>query len=325
MTQLNSPKLEKFERGVVFRIARGMPLIVAILSTLLLVVAGAALLFSFLPPARVTVAESPSTPPPVRITPEDIEAYLASQEMAKEASNKKNEGARPGTSVPKSSSQPPASKEAIDLATRLHAARTAATKHGIPWLDKTERYCKDRARYLTNYCFEWGTRVTVRGFGPLLTTVLELYDTDTPTETAVALDTNESYLVNPSNHAEKIAILDELIGILNTVPSKDAAKLAFAWGELRIQKEQARQQEIQREAARIAQAQREADMAYEMALTERRETRKEALWGLLVSLGTIFTTGIILAVLAIERNTRAIRLHAATFQQAREQTVPYGN
>ena len=183
----------------------------------------------------------------------------------------------------------------------------------MPWTNSTERYCADA--YL-GYCLDYATRVTRRGVGPTVLQVVGLYDVPGASEErAAAQRSSESYLVDPSNAKEKTTALAEAVTMIKEFPAEQRMTALATWADLRTTREQERRAKIANaEATAAAERARATETRIERE-EARREARRNAILGAGGALSSLFVIGLILAVLAIERNTRL--LHAIHASDAR--------
>lgn len=316
--------LETLEDGFVFRVARGIPLVAASLGIAVLAVSLIIFLVSLIQPMRPKVQEAPPQPPPVEINVSDIMAYMAEEKGAGEASNVGSaESGRVGSE--RKGVETEANEAAVAVARALHRVRGVAAKHGVMWLDETERYCASQ-RIFGSGCIRYATRVAKPGLESLLLEHLERFDAGSRTQSVSVPGTQVRYTINYTNHDEKARIINELVGILEAAPAGRGEEIAFAWIELRDRRESERRAQFAAARRQVAQANQAAQRAYEERLERMERRRERGVQGMAVALTIIFLTGLILAVLAIERNTRALRMHAILLQQGGRQasssTVP---
>jgi type VI protein secretion system component VasF len=115
-----------------------------------------------------------------------------------------------------------------------------------------------------------------------------------------------TYTVNPSNAKTKTTLLQELRTVLSAGSTREPRALAIAWLELRERHDRERNELIRKEADRVALERAAAQARHEAALAERRERLNAALKALGAGLGALVVLGLSLAILSIERNTRAL-------------------
>jgi len=167
----------------------------------------------------------------------------------------------------------------------------------------TERYCTNSYRY---YCFSWSTRTVRRGLEPVISSVLALYDAGEESVRATVPEVGESYRVNVTNADTKKRVLTELAFVIDSFPTAERADAVRVWATLRAEEEGLRNLAIASAKQASQDAFAESLRIEAMEREERAEARHQALAGTGAALGAIFAIGMVLAVLAIERNTRAL-------------------
>lgn len=292
--------LERFERTVVFRVARALPLAFAMLATAGVALAVVAAGFSLVPAFRPGDPRPADVPPPVAISAGDVTNYLAAIRNAQAAQPATQPVGGAGQRAPAGPLAP--SADAVSVAEHLDAVRSVALTRGLPWEDLRETVCES---LWGQTCFRYGERVIVRGVGPMVVALLGAYDTADTREVVTVGGGENSYRVNSSNAGEKVIVLQELASILRDLPQPTSATVE-AWATLRQEREQERRNAIAAEEARVLSEAAEAELAYQAKLAARSTLRRTAMMAGLAGLVALLTAGLLLAVLAIERNTRAI-------------------
>jgi len=290
--------LDRFEKDVVLRIARTAPLLLAGLAMAMLVIAAVVLVVSLVPPRRPADPAPAEAPPVVALGVEDVERYLSEIERARESTAK----AAPAPRSSIGTWEPSAS--ALALANEIHRTRVALEEKGIAWESRYRTECVER---IFGTCINTRRRVVTQGLGDRILAVLSLHDTADTTETVRIEAEQATYTVNPSNVETKTALLEELRTLLAAESAREPQTLATAWLELREQYDRERIERIRQEAERVAAEAAAARTRHEEALINRRERLTAALAGLGIGFTALIVLGLGLAVLSIERNTRALR------------------
>jgi hypothetical protein len=291
-----------FEQRFVFRITRGLPLLWAGLATLVLAGAALGFVYSFAPVIKARAPEPSQPPPEVSILPAEVQALLAAR-TPPPASPPAPTSTRPAAFQGTPRTTDPA---AVQIAQEIHRFRTWAEGRKLAWADRRERYCN--YSYFGN-CYDWRTRVAERGVGPFVIGVLDRYNSDSrQADVEVATPQgSEGYRVNPSNSAKKIEVLGELIVVAEASAQGRERPTVEAWAELRQQREADREYAIAAEETRIQQAIAEIEMTYAAKQAERLGLRLSAMKAIGAAIGALFMAGLILIIVAIERNTRTLQ------------------
>jgi hypothetical protein len=293
-------QVERFERSVVFRYARVLPIVLAALATVTGVGAILMVTYSLIPPTRAKVTPAGPPPPAVTVSREDVLAYLKAVDVPDSAIASPPPPSTVAAAGSTTNSGP--SAEAITLAKKLHQLRGVAASRDLPWTDESTQVCT--SGYM-DQCYSYDTRIVAKGVGPAVLGVLKQYD-NTDVREEVQIDgSDQSYVVNASNVEIKLALLSEITSILQTSPRGNRS-LASAWAQLRHDKENARQQAIDAESMRVNAETVENEIKYAAAQAKRVVVRWTSTRALLGALAGLVGTGLLLAVLAIERNTRAV-------------------
>lgn len=289
--------LDRFEKDLILPIARGAPLLLAGLAFALLAMATVVLIISLVPPRRPAEPQPAEAPPVVALDIDAVEAYIAEQERTKESTEKAAPAASDGSAAPEPSA------DAVALAREIHSTRVVLEEKGVAWETRYRTECVER---LFGVCFQTRRRVVTQGLGDRLFGVLSLHDEGDTKETVQLEPENVTYTVNPSNAKTKTTLLQELRTVLSAGSTREPRALAIAWLELRERHDRERNELIRKEADRVALERAAAQARHEAALAERRERLNAALKALGAGLGALVVLGLSLAILSIERNTRAL-------------------
>jgi len=288
---------DKIERGFIFRFGRSVPLSVACLAGVMLIAATAVAVYSVVPPTERPVRPIADPPAPVAISAIDLETVM----LAEPAEPLETEVAASRPSAP------PA--EAIALAGLQDSLREILAAGSIPWVNRYESVCTYRGT-LTGTCYRWSRRLVSIGAGERVSELLELYDTGWPQTYEVTLSDRRparTYLVSSSGVDSKSSAIHEAIALLSDLVPSQRREGFDVWLRLRNDRERARQVAIQSEERRFAAEQRQAQAEAAAALAEKQLVRGVALLVAGAAVGTILLAGLLLALLAIERHTRALQ------------------
>lgn len=277
-------RLEDFERSIVFRSARFLPLFLCAMATLLLAGAGVALAYSLMPSWDPREPGSVKEPPLAAVTRAEVDEYLRLKaQLSAPPVRQADTAAR---------SAPRASDAAVAIANELHVLRTLTAERQLPWEDQ----------YVD--IGWWQRRKVASGVGDSIRPLLTRFDEGNVRET---VQTGGSrYRINPSRHETKVAIIREAQTILSGTTTTEARQTFQGWLELRTAREDARAQEYKREQERVLRAYQEAKAAHEAALVRKRGARGFAVVAAGLALAGFMLFGLVLAVLAIERHTRLL-------------------
>lgn len=291
---------DKFERGLVLRVGRAVPLTLAAAACLALAGAVAVLLYTAIPTRGVREPAAVVVPAEVAVTAADIRAALAPPPGAAPAS----------TSASAAAGQAPAdsgpSEGARAVALAVHQIRALIPESTAPWRDVYQRGCR---QYFFGTCYGEYQRMVARGISSHLTAVTDPYDApDSRAEVVPIRDTDIRYLVNGSNAGRKVAVLNEARAILQESAGDARPHYLRAWSSIRVEKEAARQESIRAEEMRVARERAEENTRVDAAQISKSAARTTALTTAAAAIGLLWTIALALGILAIERNTRALLL-----------------
>jgi hypothetical protein len=318
MTRNFTSRVSRFELKFIFRYTRVLPLLAAAVAVILLVVAVAALTYSFAPVMKARTPVAAPEPPAVALTFEQVHAHVQAREQPAPTFVRTAPPVRP----PAAASVTPPSADAVAIAEGIHEFRQWATERKLAWVDRTERYCRQQNYWGT--CTQWATRTVERGAGTFLLNVLADYNHG-PREEVVELGEAAAYRVNSSNAPEKRLVLGELNGMTAAIPTGEEWPMVDAWAALRRQLEQARHLAIVQEQERVARLEAENEAAYFAKQQSRTELRESSTRAFLSALAALFVAGLLLIIIAIERNTRtlqALLASPAPYRQRAEAPPP---
>jgi len=305
-------KVEQFERGVVFKSARFLPLLLSVVATLMLIVASIALLYSIIPSWKPKEPAPAPEPQQVSVSGGEITDYLNRSAQPASPTAQPNPTSQPGNVA---QTPPVASPDAKSIANEIDAIRKQADGLKLSWSNEYQTVCQQV--YFGN-CYNSRTVMSVRGVSGYIDQAFSHHnDAAVPIETVQVGD--QSYRINPSHRDAKLAILKELEGVLASAHPEDAHKLIGAWGKLREEKEKERDKAIRTEEERRNQEYADAQQKYRSAVDRKHIVRGISINVVALALGAFVLLGLVLAVLAIERHTRLLE---AQFASAKAEMVP---
>lgn len=286
---------DRFERGLVLRVGRAVPLSLAVFACLVLGIAVLVLLYTAIPTRGVQEPAAAVVPAEVVVSVADIRAALTPAPAAVE--NPRDAQTAPADQGP--------SAGARAVATALHQIRALVPEELAPWRDAYQRVCR---QYYFGTCYGEYQQLVARGISSYLTAVTDLDDVEHSRAEAVEIaDDGVRYVVNGSNSDRKVATLNEARAILQGQAPAIRAQYLRAWSELRVQREAARQHAIRMEQERIVRQRAEEASRVLAEQLSKSATRSTAAAAAASAIGLLWTIALALAVLAIERNTRALR------------------
>lgn len=223
MNHQGMSKIEQFERGIVFRSARFLPLLLSVVATLILAVAVVALLYSVIPSWKPNKPVQVSELPQVSVSGSEITDYLNRSTQANPPTTKSNPPSQQGNAAQNSNppAVPTASPDAKSIANEIDAIRKQSLALKLPWANEYQTVCQ---QVFFGNCYGQKTVTASRGVSGYIDQAFSHHnEANVPVEAVQVGD--ESYRVNPSHHEEKIAILRELETVLASAKLEDAHKL----------------------------------------------------------------------------------------------------
>jgi hypothetical protein len=273
-------QVERFEQGIIFRVARVLPLAMAGIASIMLIGAIIALIYSFTPTTAPPKQPAPQT---VKVTRDEVDKFVA--EVRNDV-QKKSQGEKRAPS-----------ETALAIATQLDVIRKQAGALGIPWENRIDSVCASRGSY-TGTCYRYESVVTAYGVKNHIESALKPYNDMTSAVETVTIDGND-YEINPSQSENKIAVLRELSDLLGSATKEDARLLLLGWSGVRESKQNASQENINK-------TYRDALEAHEAEINRKEWARRASLLGLVAGLVAFMIFGLLLSVLAIERHMRRL-------------------
>lgn len=316
---------ERFERQVIFRLARWLPLGIGGLATLALLVGACVLAYSFLPTLEPSEPKPIEAPAPVKLTLADVQlamknpASATSDSQAEEGDNAENAD----TPTPAAAPYTP-SAEMTAFVKAMQGLRDQLQRKGIDYLDVTE----DRCQWTNSYdgsCGEYRKEIVTHGVGDELLNFFGRYEQE-PIATAqrVSFPDNSIELSASENPGlpAMTKVVTELSDIMAQSKQSNARQMLETWLNLRQQQEASQQQAHEQKVD-------EQQQKYNVALSKAQETRthkqqlkSNSLMALAAALASLVFCGLVLAVIALERHTRALQASLQHFERAQRSSVP---
>lgn len=292
-----------FERTVVFPVARLVPQLVAVAAVVGIVVAVGLGVYSMVPPPQPEL-EVPAAIRPVGVTAAEVLAQLAPSPPS--VARRPEVAARPTPTAPVATSP---SQAAVRLAGAIDSLRMLLEGSGQPWEGGLVRDC---VMYRAGVCLARRTRRVGSGPRDWLLSHLQRYDTERGREQVLLVDTAvrggyRAYRINASNADEKLSVLAEISSILRSVPDTLRSDAVRAWIDIRRQAESNRRLAVVREEERVQGVNAAREASRLAAQAKRERARQRAKLAALASVAGLLAAGLLLAHLAVERNTRLLQ------------------
>lgn len=297
------PMNERFERAVVFRLARWLPLGLGGVAIIGLVISVLLVIYSFRPTATVADPVPMAQPAPVVLTLEDLKQDLATEKASNSSGN-----AKPVDTV--ADIDPlvtPLGKSAVRFVEEFGNFRTLVLGRGLAFTDIVGKKC---VLEYAGTCYREEEKVVKTGVAPQILELLTMYETD-PDATLVELVIPGSELslkvrLDPALDS-KTAMLKELNGLLKKVAPPDTARYLQRWVTVRTERELALRKA---HAEKVELQKLQHSMAVEArfeAEAEKKAMRSTMLMGAAGAFLILLFSGLALAIIAIERHARAIQ------------------
>lgn len=296
---------ERFEKKVVFRLARWLPLGLGLLASVALVIAVLVLVYAFSPSFAPTEPGPLETPKAVTISTEDIQQAIAAP--ATQESPETESSATGPAPEPASTEKSGPDARALAIGAELGKLYALVQKGGLSFLDETRTQCTD-----FSYGRCWSQReVKVReGVGVRTLEVLALY-TDEGEHELEKVDIAGSDLnikvALDSQVETRLGVLKELNALLAVAPAGKMGQWFDTWVKLRQTREQAQRKEVAEAHEKAVEEFQSAQTEHETTVAKKGAMRWSSLMALGLALGIFVFCGMVLAVLAIERHSRALR------------------
>lgn len=308
---------ERFEKKVVFRLARWLPLGLGVLASVALVIALLVLVYAFSPSFAPKEPAPLETPKPVTITAADIQQAIAAPATPAPEAPAAEAAEAPAPAAP-SAPDP----RAVALGNELGKLHALGRKAGLPFLDVTETRC-------TNFSYGqcWSQReVKVRdGIGNRVLEAIALYEDEGEHEKVKVAVTGTDLTINVTLDSQvetRTAVLQELNALLAAAPAGKVSQWFDTWMELRETREQAQRRAVAEAHEQAVEAFQVAQDEHEATVASKGVLRMSSLSALGLALGIFVFCGMVLAVLAIERHSRALRELAEHLRQPAPAPLP---
>lgn len=294
---------ENFEQRVVFRLARWLPLILGALATLALIVLVIALAYAYSPNFGPREPDAIPYPIPAQLSAEDVKAGVKAtnpEEMV--------EIPLPGEEKQDGSEKPKSADPRLEeIASEFSKLIKLLSSHDVPFGDIKRTEC---AQYIWGNCYRERDVVVRRGVSDDLFEILHIYDEAGEAEKGIVKipETGLTLTVLINNGLDhKITVLAELNGLLQGVSAKESEKFVRNWIAVRLDRENEQRANHQKKVDEQYAKYSEERSEYEGAVSRKQSMRSTVMLGIVSALGLLVFCGLILAVLAIERHTRALK------------------
>jgi len=145
-------KLDRFERGIVFRISRSIYVAFAVVGTLTIIFSGIVLGYALTPTLRGFDPDEPTPPGTQEVSPEEVLAAMSGTEVVEDWPEPVE---RPPTVIIQDD------PNAAQIAELLEAIKEHFTAKKRPWRSKVTRYCARRDWW--GDCSRWESKVLAAG------------------------------------------------------------------------------------------------------------------------------------------------------------------
>lgn len=296
---------DAFEHRVIFRLARLLPLGIGGLATLALVICLLVLVYALLPSIEPKQPDEIPTPAPTSVSGAEIQQYLQKPEES-------TEGLEPPVADAASAQVTdtevnPQTPEGIVLATAIGELNQLLIKAGVSFIDITEQQCGGYDYY--GECYDWREVTVTEGVSKRYFEVLSIYsqnDTAEAVEYSVPRANFSVNLVVDAGIQTQIDATKELNDILRELKPAQILEYYNAWVDLRTDKEAQQQQEYQTQQLEQEQQYTEKVANHQETIATKQMLKSSSGMGLIIALGLLVFAGLVLAVIAIERHSRAM-------------------
>ena len=282
MDQKTQPKtvgrMERFERFIVFRVARGYFFLMAIVAVVGLVVGSFALGSSFMKIPIERPEEPPAIPPPEPITLQALEQWMAQVQ---------NKASRPAESVyeDKAPAKPGDAQvrrqQISEMEGLVEQLRGLFPQPQYAWDDAWEDYCRVPSQY---GCIQRDHRMVRDGVSKLVRAALQGLD-----------------------RQEAIAVLKVMIGVLTPAPVEQRQTLLNPVVQYFKTVNEAYLEKIHEREAAISQAQTEYEERLSSQKAFQQKRRDWGMYGAAGGLALLILVSLFLAHFAIERHLRLMQ------------------
>lgn len=294
---------ENFEQRIVFKLARWLPQILGALATLALIIFAIALVYAYSPNFEPKEPEAIPYPSPVQLSVEDVKAGVKAtkpEEMVDAPLPSEDESS--GSEIQKAA-DPRLEKIAGELSVLIEQLLS----RDVPFSDVKRTEC---AQYFWENCYRVHEVVVREGVADDLFEMLKIYDEAGEAERgSVEIPGSGLTLTVPLNGGldHKITVLSELNKLLKPVSANESEKFVRNWISVRMERENEQKANYQKKLDEQYEKYSEESHAYADAVSRKQGMRSTVMLGIVSALGLLVVCGLILAVLAIERHTRALK------------------
>ena len=295
---------DAFEHRVIFRLARLLPLGIGGLATLALVVCLLVLVYALLPSIEPKQPDEIPAPTPTSVSSAEIQQYL--QQAATPAETTEPPATDSTRSETAAAEVNPQTPEGITLAAAIGELNQLLIKAGLSFVDVTEQRCMN---YYYEQCYDWREVTLKEGVSERYFQVLSMYgknDGAERVEYSVPQATFTVYLVVDAGIQAQIDATNELNSILRELKPAQVLEYYNAWVELRTNKESEQWQAYEAKVSEQDQQYSEKVESHQETVTTKQMLKGSSGMGLLIALGLLVLAGLVLAVIAIERHSRAM-------------------
>lgn len=300
------PINERFERQVVFRAARWLPLGMGAAAILGLIISLAMLAYSFRPIAEVQKPKPIPVPEAVTLSFDQLKNSVKLESVKKTRQDAISETGDQ-LAQNRSAAEIAIVEKAKTYAAELGRLRAELMKRDVSLTDVTGQKC---AFEYDHHCYRYEETVIKKGIGSQILAVIALYDNESKAkfEKVEIPGSDLSVNVRLDEGLEiKTAVLKELNKLIAQVPVQETSAYVEAWTKLRIQKERERRAQHQQNIEEQNRQYSDAMQQYEETELKNKTLRSAMLTALLGALSVLVFSGVALAIIAIERHARAIQ------------------
>jgi hypothetical protein len=273
-----SDRLTRFERGIVFRVARGYFLAMALLAVAMFI-GGAVIGARGLADPEIPAPPQPATPPPRKpLTLEALQAELRRQSARAAAVGSTIELKKePASATPTLSGRATIEDEWEMAAKRL---RAVFPDPPYTWDNEMEEVCEVPTAF---GCLRVGTRIKRFGVAGALTKLLE-----------------------ELNRTEALELIEVLVPLLAAAPVEQRLELVRPILEAERAARVDHEAALARHDAKLKVLKEQHDTAVLLSRAKHAEWRETGVYGLLIGFALLIIVSLFLAFLSMERHTRVL-------------------
>lgn len=296
---------DAFEHQVIFRLARLLPLGIGGLATLALVICLLVLVYALLPSIEPKQPDDIAAPAPTSVTSAEIQQYL--QQAAAPTETVEQPVTDSASAETVTTEVNPQKPEGIALATAIGELNQLLIKAKVSFIDVTEQQCAGYGYY--DECYQWREVTIKEGVSKQYFEVLSIYSQNEGVERVEYSVPKADFSVNlvvDSGIQAQIDATNELNNILRELKPAQILEYYNAWADLRTDKEAQQQQEYQTQQLEQEQQYTEKVANHQETIATKQMLKSSSGMGLMIALGLLVFAGLVLAVIAIERHSRAM-------------------